>query len=65
VVGINFTAVCKNNIKADDVVESETPQSGVVTVASMESVATNTDTAASSVGQSTLSLVENTLGEIT
>jgi hypothetical protein len=31
----------------------------------MESVATNTNTAASSVGKCTLALVENTLGKVT
>lgn len=54
---VDLSTIGEDNIKCDDMVKSEAPFSRTVTVATMQSVTSNSNSRACAVGKSTLSLV--------
>lgn len=62
---MNSTAIGKYNVKTDNLVHRKTPVTRSIAVATVGKVPTNADTGAGSVGQSTLALVVDALGQVT
>lgn len=58
-------AVGRDNIKANNVIESDTPVTGSMAVAAVGEMATNTNAGASTVRYGTLALVPHPLSEVT
>ena len=62
--GLYEGTVGKDDINGNNVVKSNTPVAASVAVATVSEVTTNTNARAGSVGDGTLALVPNTLGEV-
>jgi hypothetical protein len=58
VVCVDLSAVGKNNVETDDVVQSYTPFSRSISITAVESMACNADSSAGTVGKSTTTLIE-------
>ena len=62
--GLDGATVCQDDIESNDCIKGEAPRTRAETKASMSRVAAHSNARTCTMGQSTLSLVEDCLGEI-